>query len=77
MTALFVQACNSQGIANMARMSSTRSRYSVITFLRDRKAMTSHHTIYGRANEAFRTADKDSNTHMYDNVLRMCIRRKK
>ena len=72
---MFVQACNDKGISNIAAMSSTRSRYSVITFTPGGKATTSHHTSYGAANFAFRKADQASNTHLYDNVLRMCMKK--
>ena len=70
----FVQACNDQRIANMALMNSTRSRYSVITFIKGQAATKSHYTGWGNANNAFRNVGGD--THIYDNMLRMCVRKK-
>ena len=72
---MFVQACNDKGISNIAAMSSTRSRYSVVTLLHMKRATTSHHVGYGSAQHAFQSAEKGSNTHMYDNVLRMCVKK--
>ena len=71
----FVQACNDKMVGNIAAMSSTRSQYSVITFLPGQRATVSHHTRWGDANTAFRGRDKDSNVHIYNNALRMCAKR--
>lgn len=76
----FVEACNAQGIGNIAAHSGVlASPYTMVVWPNNgRGSSRSHYKNYGHAAKAFKDLDMENvgKVHIYDNIRRCLVKRK-